>query len=89
MLTCAVIGLLIGALFSRSKVLILIPPILFTLVIAIAVAIFENGAALRAAATATVVIIALQIGYLLGTALRDQTRRARESRPLSSTPATR
>ena len=88
MLTCAAISLLIGALLSRAKVLILIPAIVITLLIAIGMVALERDAALSAAATATAIITGLQIGYLLGVAVRHQVRRARDSRRLGSTSVT-
>ncbi len=84
MLTCAVISLLIGALLSRSKVFVLIPAFLVTLLIAIGMIAFESAAAGVAAGPAAAAIIGLQIGYLLGAVLQHQSKHAHESRQLKS-----
>jgi uncharacterized membrane protein len=87
MLASATISLLIGALLAqRAKVFILIPAISLTLLIAIGTAFAGEYAAWTIAMTASVIIAGLQIGYLLGIAVRFVRVLARASRMRSSSP---
>jgi uncharacterized membrane protein len=81
MLTPAIISFLVGlALAQRFKVLILIPVILLTLVFAIVAGLSGAAAGWASALTAVVTITGVQIGYLLGIALRHAMLLARAQR---------
>jgi hypothetical protein len=92
MLMPAIISCLVGlALAQRCTVLVLIPVILLTLVFAIAAGLSGAAAGWASALTAVVAISGVQIGYLLGIALRQlalstRAHRLRGSltRPLSA-----
>lgn len=71
MLTAGIVSLLIGlVLAQRCKVLSLLPVILMTLLFAVAADHSGANAAWTSALMTAVAIAALQIGYLLGLAVR-------------------
>jgi hypothetical protein len=81
MFTPAVIGLLVGTLLAqRSKVLVLAPVILLTLILAFGAAIARADAVWTVGLTAAVTIVGLQIGYLLGIGIRHLIIVTRASR---------
>jgi hypothetical protein len=88
MLMPALISCLVGlVLAQRCTVLVLLPVILLTLVFAIVAGLSGAAAGWASALTAVVAITGVQIGYLLGVALRQfvlSTRAHRQSlaRPL-------
>ena len=87
MVASAIIGLLVGAILAqRAKVLVLVPVITVTFLIAIGTAMTRDYAVWTTAMTATVVIVGLQIGYLLGIAVRFVRVLARANRMRSSSP---
>ncbi len=72
MVAAALISLLAGmVLAQRFKVLILLPVMLLTLVIALSTAIAGTDGAWTAGLTAALIILGLQVGYLLGLGLRQ------------------
>jgi hypothetical protein len=86
MLTPALVSLLIGlVLAQRFKVLSLIPVILLTVLFALAAGLSGAKAAWTSALTAAIAIASLQVGYVLGMALRQVMllTRAHRLRPLS------
>jgi len=85
MLLPAILSLLVGmVLAQRFKVLILVPAISLTLVLmGGAVMVNPTGTSI-AALTATVVIVGLQIGYVLGIAIRHLMVVARANRRRAS-----
>jgi hypothetical protein len=86
MLTPALVSLLIGlVLAQRFKVLSLIPVIVLTLVFAFAADLSGAKAAWTSALTAAITIASLQVGYVLGMALRQAIllTRAHRLRPVS------
>ena len=81
MLTPAIISFLVGlALAQRFKVLVLIPAILLTLVFAVVAGLSGAAAGWASALTAVIVITGLQIGYLIGIAIRQVMLLARAHR---------
>ncbi len=81
MLVPTILSLLVGmVLAQRFKVLILFPLFALTLFLALAAAITRSDAAWTAGLIATVAIVTLQIGYLLGIGVRHVALLARASR---------
>jgi len=81
MLTPAIISFLVGlALAQRFKVLVLIPVILLTLIFAVVAGLSGAAAGWASALTAVIVITDLQIGYLIGIAVRQVMLSARAHR---------
>ena len=67
----AILSVLLGmVLAQRFKVFILLPIILLVLTFAFAQAIAHVGAATTSAIIAVIVIVSLQLGYVLGIAVR-------------------
>ena len=85
MLASALVSIMIGAALARRfKVLILAPAFLLTLVLALATGLVRSNAPWSIASTALVVIIGLQLGYLLGIAVRHVSVLSRAHRLRSS-----
>ena len=85
MLFSALISLSIGIVLARRfKVLILAPAFMLTLVLAISTGLARTDAAWSIGATALVIIVGLQIGYLLGSGMRRVMVLARANRPGST-----
>src|SRR4029077_12075601 len=81
MLTPAIISFLVGlALAQRFKVLVLIPAILLTLVFAVVAGLSGAAAGWASALTAVGAITGVQIGYLIGIAIRQLILSARAHR---------
>jgi hypothetical protein len=81
MLAPAILSLLLGlSLAQRFNVFVLIPVILLIVIFALAGALAHRDAALISALTATVAIVSLQIGYLLGIGISYRTLRGRARR---------
>ena len=85
MLFSALISLSIGiVLGQRFKVLILAPAFMLTLVLAVGSGLSRTDAAWSIGSTALVVIVGLQVGYLLGSAMHYVMALVRASRPGSA-----
>jgi hypothetical protein len=85
MLFSALISLLIGiVLAQRFRVLILAPAFLLTLALAVGTGLARTDAAWSIGSTALVIIVGLQIGYLLGSGLRNVLVYIRAGRPGST-----
>jgi hypothetical protein len=81
MLVSALISLMIGIVLARrSKVLVLAPAFMITIVLAIGTVLAHTEATWSIAATTLVVIVGLQVGYLLGSGLRQVMALVRYSR---------
>jgi hypothetical protein len=81
MLAPAILSLFVGvALAQRFKVLVLVPAIMITLLFAFVSGLAHADASWSAAAIAVTIIVGLQIGYLLGIAVRHLFLLARAHR---------
>jgi hypothetical protein len=85
MLFSALVSLSIGIVLARRfKVLILAPAFMLTLVLALGTGLARTDAAWSIGSTALVVIVGLQVGYLLGSAMRHVMVLVRGGRPSSA-----
>lgn len=85
----AIVSVLLGlVLAQRFKVFVLLPVMLLVLTFALARAVAHVEAAVIPAVTAVIAIVGLQIGYLLGAAVRYAVLLGRTHRLGAAFPAT-